>query len=106
MPTPKVLPGGRWQKLFGQSWRIPYGVQVALLVAGNQDLVTQLANSINLRAKIMRLLGEPPNLVPYGVQSVTSVDISEEDPFDKSLIPENYAATAIGFTFTCLEDHY
>ena len=107
VPLLEISPtsGGSWERLFGKSYWVPYGVQVALIVAGNQDLVTQLANSINLKSEIKRLLADPEKLKPFGISSVASVDVSESDSFDKSLIPDGYAATGVELRFTCLEDH-
>ena len=89
LPKIDVCPsgGGTWERLFGQTYWVPYGVQVSLLMVGNQDLATNTSAQIGLRAKLQRLLGEPGNIGT----SVRSVQVHEDAPIDRSQIPENYS---------------
>lgn len=107
LPKIEVTPvrGGPWQRIFQTSWWVPRGVKVTLIAAGNMDLTTLTSLQLGFRSSIMDVLCEPTTLVSQGITAVSTVNINEDDPFDKNQISDEFSTTSVGFTFQCLEVH-
>lgn len=80
-----------------------YGVQVALVAAGNVDLVSNLNTWLQWRAQIMRALRDPTALQPQGLTQVWRTEVLPDDPLDRGLIPQGLDFSSVRFRFHTLD---
>lgn len=110
LPAFYVVPGGRERRepwftntAGGVSWRVTYPVVVALIAAGNLDLVTNLDSYLDWRNQVLRAFEKPPIGALIGIVQIDLV--SPDAVIEASLIPDGFDFSALRFDFIFLEDH-
>ncbi len=84
-------------------WDKKYGVQVALVAAGNLDLTSNLPTWMLWRGQIMAALRDPTGLQPQGITQVWRIEVLPDDPLDRSFIPQGFDFSSVRFRFHTLD---